>query len=276
MYVWELHEALARSLNDPYMDYADNYIYAPIVGTNDPRFTLEVDMFCGDGMRYSAMQRSMYLDRAIMSIIRDAMMQVMHLPRVQASAILQKLFPALTEMYSNDFVSEWQYEHFWVYSIIISVKGVYAKEHSPRARSINTFGDSEYIDINVPIMTEVEAKNLFGVQSKIRPDLIAYCVWKPNRIAFYGERLADLKSSYADNKMHITFMKKPKKITELGDNELVEFDDIYFDNIIQRATLYGLHDSGLLGSANLAMPLLDLPTIKVGSYIPQVNRGEEQ
>jgi len=272
MYVWELHEALARSLNDPYSSYWNDFPYLPYqIGSSR-----KVEIFCGDGMRFSSLQRSIYLDRAITSILRDAIMQVIHLPRVHASSILQKLFPTLTQVYTTSMQKEWSFEHLWVYSVVIAVKGVYAKTHSPRDRTINSFNDGEYININVPLYSEVEAKNLFGVQSKIRPELVAFCIWKPNLIAFYGERINDLTNGYADNKMHVTFMKKPKKIVNSTDREEVEFDDLYFDNIIQRATLYGLHDSGLLGSANIAMSLLDTPTIKVGSFIPNNSGVQEQ
>ena len=283
MLLWELHDTLARGLQDPLLN---------IDGTNYGINNVLLGEAIPDGTRYSTRLRNEYLYRSMKKILRDAKMSRIGIPYNQISSALVRLFPSMVYnlvIALNDLGRQPDGK-YWIVSIAMTSKllapyiGTNIWSKSPtdiEPRNIYTSAFQTYPlpynpndSVNVPIQT-VERIDLIAPNHKYSQPYIAYVsgyddnVWLTMAgddipmLLEQGTVLGDDSKTY----LNVFYIHDVPNLFELNPSETVngimeptrvDFEETYYDSIISNALLFANADDGTLGSISQSVQMLEL------------------
>jgi len=278
MLYWKLHDELARGLEDPLINingdfYAENYA--------------KLDFVIPDGVRYTKSIRDAYLYRAMKSIMLEAKQAVMSLPYKRASQILERMFP--TMIYDLVFrlkdLGIQLAGKYWILNVTLTSDlvreeiGLKSWVDATLAPAVTTFVNQSTQgpvviynpsrSINLPIITtskidEIAPEHNFNhnaVAIVTAYDDYAWLSLGGKDILMYSA--ADLDAT-AEAWLGLRYIHDVPDVSTLralnpDTNELqrVEFEPVFYSNIINRALVMAHHDNGELGASYQAIPFIE-------------------
>lgn len=282
MILWELHDTIARGLQDPLLN---------IDGTNYGIDNVMLGEAIPDGTRYTTRLRNEYIYRAMKKIMRDAKASVLSLPYSRASAIMVRLFPSMIYnlVIALDNLGKQPDGKYWVLNVSLSSKilnpdiGTNVWSQSPTDIPPNNILNSTYQiyplpfnpsdSINIPIQT-VDRVDLIAPNHKYSQPYVAYInaqddhVWITmggNDIPMLLEQgtvigdnsKAILNIFYIHDVPVLDGLKPLFNNNGIYEATKIEFEDMYYDAIITNALLYANADDGTLGSISQSIQMLE-------------------
>lgn len=283
MLLWEMHDTLARGLQDPLLN---------IDGTNYSITNVLLGEPIPDGTRYTTRLRNEYLYRSMKKILRDAKFSVLQLPYSQANAILVKAFPSMIYnlVIALDDLGRQPDGKYWIVSASITSKllvpgiGTDVWSVSPTDTAPNDIFNSGYQNypiiykpqnsVSVPIKT-VDRIDLIAPNHKYGEPYVMYIstndennVWiamggndipmllEEHNIMAGGEKCM-LNIYYIHDVPELNELTPSRTVNGTTEPTIVEFEDIYYDTIISQALLFASADDGTLGSITQSVQMLD-------------------
>lgn len=282
MLLWELHDSLARGLQDPLLN---------IDGTNYGINNVLLGEAIPDGTRYSTRLRNEYLYRAMKKILRDAKASIINLPYSRASQALVRLFPSMIYdlVIALDDLGRQPDGKYWIISVALTSKllppkvGTNIWSKSPTdipPQNIFTPAFQVYPlpynpndSIGIPIQT-VDRIDLIAPAHKYSQPYIAFVsanddnVWLSMAgddipmLLEQGTILGDDSKAYLNvfyiHDVPVLEELTPSKVVNgLTEATRVEFEDTFYDTIITGALLFANADDGTLGSIGQSVQMLE-------------------
>ena len=283
MLLWELHDTLARGLQDPLLN---------IDGTNYGINNVLLGEAIPDGTRYSTRLRNEYLYRAMKKILRDAKMSMIGLPYSQVSANMVRLFPSMVYnlVIALDDLGRQPDGKYWIVSVSMTSKllvsnigtHVWSKSSTNNApRDIFTASFQSYPipynpkdSINVPIRT-VDRIDLIAPNHNYSQPYIAYIsgyddnVWLTMAgddipmLLEQGTILGDgsqvfLNVYYIHDVPNVFDLNPSRTVNGIMEPTRIDFEETYYDTIVSNALLFANADDGTLGSISQSVQMLEL------------------
>lgn len=286
MILWELHDALARGLEDPLIN---------IDGTNYNAGHALSGINVPDGTRYTTAIRNDYLYRAMKSVMSEARQAIISLPYRKASQILERIFP--TMIYDLVFrmkdLGNQLSGKYWVLNVTLSSglvrDGTGSKVWADKVlapnidifSSQNTQGNVVIYrpdqTINLPIMLTSQideiAPNYIDNHNAVAM-VVAYddYVWlglagKDIKMYAAADLLPDNHPQQTDAWINLRYIHdcpdtrllNAYTVLPQGGYEItrVEFEPAFESTIINRALVMAHHDSGELGASYQSVPFLE-------------------
>ena len=223
----DAHRELAYSLGDPVI-IDNNTVNLP------------------DGVRFSTALRNSYLNRAILQSYRLILQQLNNIPKETRKTYIQRSFP-------NSIVFEGLSLNSFTDANGISL---YYDDLTYRSQEIiNLIGYSNFNNGPIPIPLKDNPQKIQGLyNSRSVQEVDAFGIYSENsdvgRIDIY-----DPKNEISVN-CDVAYLPVPLHPKDQGLNDNLMIDDIYMNQIIKLATLYGKLDSQDIEDVSMYSPQL--------------------
>lgn len=187
-----------------------------------------------DGVRYSTRLRSQYMAQSMDDIILKAIKDVAPLPHKAQSEVLERIFP----------------------SLVVTDSGGFPKDLPDMAFLLSAFytnGDGE--KVSLPIIKSANAMFVAHNRATTIQPSDPYIMYVGTQFLPFGN-----EQNFDSSTVDYTFIKRPPTSewleSESNGNEEVEFEQFWMGQVIERSALYAQLDSGELGTASQAVPIL--------------------
>lgn len=226
MTLYEVHNALASALGDPFAESGSSLIK--------------------DGVRFSKTLRQKYLYRAAMSVLNEFIKQVVPLPQSQAAPVLARLFPSLITLVLNDISDTGTF-----------ALNVYDSGTNPNNYRIafvlslmgRTSLDNPYEGRSIPIISSYDFNKITSKASHMQANDPIACIDTVYPISGSPEQNFYIRfntggTDFSGGFLETTFIRYPLN-QDLSDGTVkFDFEDSFMNVILAKAALYGQSDGG--------------------------------
>lgn len=260
MFLSELHIALANSLGDP-------VVYVPTGPTKDQQFTGNV--------RYSAANRESYLQRAMQKIMSDALAAVADRSRAMQVRVLQTWFPTSTALLVNGNTLPATPDYLvqipnlqYLYSVAVKFPGFSGpKEGYIYGAAAAQFGHF-MAGVSVPVLSSADAIKRAASRGHTDKAPYAYVIgYMPPNMTPNNTLVHVIASRYLDTVLamtqgvhwaqsepwmqyEITYLPKVPDLNLFIASQAIPFEEMYWNDVLRYASLYGMLDSQEIDPVN--------------------------